>query len=915
MSYELTVPERLLTWLDVERVFKKETQLWSRMPAGVHSVDCYHDGIDLVYSGDVAVVDNWLFGIFGRALDKQQRQLRLRAGDGVYPIHIEAKNGVGVPRQLPLYPLWREVAYLQESVPPFDSPHTLPSRFGDGPRMVSFHSFKGGVGRTTALMTYVTARLSATAAQGTVKVLVVDADLEAPGVTFWLDEKNRPQVSFVQFLEAMHYPPVSEGASLDFFAEQLKKTSLNVDGAQRELFILPAALDLTEIQDMPVQPSHLARNFKNPWILTDHLHALGKRLGVDAVFIDLRAGLSELASPVIFDPRVEHYFVTTVAKQSVTGMCEVLRRLHAFNSALPAPQRQGSKPSVVISLLTPDLRRLPDYSNAKEAIERAYPVVIASGEEDVVIDEGVEWLEADFSESLMAIGSVRDALDLLKTSSLYGNGAQEWAASAMAVGPLADANVTSTTSRVEAAKALRSVCEKEYAEQSDTADWLVTEPLRNLGKHFSKDIPNAVLVGAKGAGKTFTYLQISQSRTWATYLQRVDEAPDDVSVAQQRMVFPVLWSSNLDGVPKTIVEEAKSAGILQLGLGTVGTVGLALSEIQRRIEANLDSEAQHWDDFWDGLIAAALGCPGESLHSINQQLVTRGKSAVLVFDGVEDVFKNPNDSRQSKAIESLLKLINRLGELSNQRVGALVFVRIDYTQAVIKQNLGQFMSRFSAFALTWNPESFLRLAYWLCVKANIFPDAANAAQTRSVDELIGALTRLWGQKLGQSDSKEGHSARWIYAALCDLTGRFQARDLVRFFHFAAEEEIKNPNSFWTDRILSPESMRKAVPRCSQEKVKEATLEIEPLKNWSQRMDEAHITERAIPFSAASVKLSAEELTALRELGVIYEDLDPALGDRRLFLPEIYRAGLKFDLSGGRPRIQALLKKNLGKMPF
>lgn len=104
--------------------------------------------------------------------------------------------------------------------------------------MVSFHSFKGGVGRTTALMTYKMARLHPADAQGAVKVLVVDADLEAPGVTFWLDE-NRPQVSFVQFLEAMHYPPVSEEASLNFFAEQLKKTSLNVDGSQRELFVLP----------------------------------------------------------------------------------------------------------------------------------------------------------------------------------------------------------------------------------------------------------------------------------------------------------------------------------------------------------------------------------------------------------------------------------------------------------------------------------------------------------------------------------------------------------------------------------------------------------------------------------------------------------------------------------------------------
>ena len=907
MSYALTVPERLLTWLDVERVLKQETQLWSRLPAGVHSVDCYHDGMDIAHSAEAAVVEGWLQTVFGKAFSLELWQLHLRAGDGVYPIRLEQVDATEKTHQLPLYPLWREVAYLKDTPDDTPAPFDLPSALTDGPRMVSFHSFKGGVGRTTALMTYVTARLHPSDAQGAVKVLVVDADLEAPGVTFWLDEKNRPQVSFVQFLEAMHYPPVSEEASLDFFVEQLKKTSLNVDGSQRELFVLPAALDLAEIQDMPVQPSHLARNPDNPWVLTDHLHALGKRLGVDAVFIDLRAGLSELASPVIFDPRVEHYFVTTVAKQSVVGMCEVLRRLHTFHRALPESQRQAAKPSVVISLLTPELRRLPDFGLTKECIEQAYPPANES------LDEGVEWLEAEFSPSLMAIGSVRDAFDLLKTSSLYANSAQEWAANvAMLTSNVEDDSVVPSIHRISSAKALLAVCKKEYADTSGTDDWLVTEPLRNLGKHFAKDIPNAVLVGAKGAGKTFTFLQVCQSRNWATYLQRVDEIAHDAGVAQQRIIFPVLWSGNVAGAAQATVSGAKDEGIRRLGLGTET---LALSMIEREIEANLVSDARHWDDFWAHLIAATLGCLGCSLQEINQQLFTQDKSVVMVFDGVEDVFKKPSDAKQAKAIESLLKLVNRLGELPNQSLGALVFVRMDYLQAAIKQNLGQFMSRFSAFALTWNPESFLRLAYWLCAKASIVGATVEGAQTFSVGELIEKLMALWGQKLGRPDSKEGHSARWVYAALCDLTGRFQARDLVRFFRFAAEEEAKNPSEFWTDRILSPEAMRKAVPLCSLEKVQEATLEIEPLKSWSERMNSEHITVRTIPFSAAAVSLQAEELAALRELGVIYEDLDPALGDKRLFLPEIYRAGLRFDLSGGRPRIQALLKKNLSKMPF
>lgn len=79
------------------------------------------------------------------------------------------------------------------------------------------------------------------------------------------------------------------------------------------------------------------------------------------------------------------------------------------------------------------------------------------------------------------------------------------------------------------------------------------------------------------------------------------------------------------------------------------------------------------------------------MQEINQQLSSKGHSVVLMFDGVEDVFKKPSESKQTRAIESLLKLVNRLGELPNQNIGALIFVRIDYVQAAIKQNLGQFI--------------------------------------------------------------------------------------------------------------------------------------------------------------------------------------------------------------------------------
>lgn len=57
-------------------------------------------------------------------------------------------------------------------------------------------------------MTYVAACLRDTTRSDTKRILVVDADLEAPGVVrFWLDDTNRPTVSFVQLLRSPKYPP------------------------------------------------------------------------------------------------------------------------------------------------------------------------------------------------------------------------------------------------------------------------------------------------------------------------------------------------------------------------------------------------------------------------------------------------------------------------------------------------------------------------------------------------------------------------------------------------------------------------------------------------------------------------------------------------------------------------------------
>lgn len=919
MSMQTDTAERLLTWLDVERVLKQRSALWTQLPASVLSVDCFANGMEVRHVADDGMVDDWLSEIFGHAYQRDQHFIRLRIGEACYPVELILDTESAMSAAPQNYPLWRDITYLPTDDPDSDVSGLqplirptikMPTAWATGPDLISFHSFKGGVGRTTALMTYVAACMQEPG-PAPKKVLVVDADLEAPGVSFWLDEANRPKVSFVQFLEALHYPPAGLDATLNFFADELRKTSLSLGGLQRELFVLPAALNLTEIQDMPVAPEHLARNPGNPWRLSDHLHALGLRLGVDAVFIDLRAGLSELASPILFDPRVDHFFVSTVAPQSVQGMAEVLRRLYAFNRQLPVAEQEGARPTVVLSLLTKELRDAGHYEIALKALGEAYPT------EDT-LTPGVQWLEAEFLSTLMSIGSVREALDSLPQSSRLFASASEWAKALYAT-PVQELPVTSTggtspaaLSRHEQAKKLYEVCRAaEFADSSATSAILATEPLLSLGKHYANELPNLLMIGAKGAGKTFTFRQLVGARWWKRFLGKLGFDPASTTDAA---IFPALWSDNIEDKPDGEIKLAQGI-TLDLIQGDKQFL-LGASTVRRLIEDALKSPPSHWEDFWDNLIARQLGIPHGGLQEVNQSLATHSARVVFTFDGIEDAFKDANNGSIAEAIHALLRLPNRVSELENRHMGVIVFVRADYVQATIRQNLGQWLQRFQPFRLQWNPESFLRLAFMLSCQAGIHSNDPKLAQSLRIEELKSELERLWGKKLGSEKSKEAHSARWVYAALCDLKGNVQARDLVRFLKIAAGVESTRTGQTWPDRLLAPESMRKAIPECSVEKVAEAKSEIAPLRRWMELMEQKGVRNLKVPFSLEQAYLDAGLLGSLQEIGVIYEDTDGNLGEERLFLPEIYRCGLGFVTSAaGRPRTQALLKKNIGTIPL
>ncbi len=892
----------LLTWLDVERTFKRETDNFNTFRDGILSIRSYSDGTEIEYSTNLPAIVEWLREIFGHVYQAHELygEVMLTIGDCGYPIQF-IESTVTIQAKRHRYPLWQEQTYANGQITDY------PRNFEAIPTISAFHSFKGGVGRTTSLMTYASALLSVENSEQT-RILLVDADLEAPGISFWLDPQNKPTVSFVHFLEAMHYPPKDTDTSLDYFAAELRKSSLNIEGVNREVFVLPAALDLAEIMDMPVQPEHIARSLDNPWLLTDYLYELGKRLKVEKILIDLRAGLSELSSPLLFDPRIEHFFVTTVAPQSVIGMSEILKTINKFQRNINSTQYNQSKPSIILNFLTPLLRQSPDYAKALQDLNAAFPSPDCDEDGGDVLTPGIEFIEAEFDPSFMSVRSVRQALELLRGSSLYPYAA-EWARAVKdQERPIVD---TVLSQEQDDAVKLQQICERfQFAENNSSDEMLVTDPLRNLAKYFSSSLPNAISIGAKGAGKTFTYLQLCRKADWHSFLAQLGIEDPQVD---NGTIFPLLRPSNLDGESLGIVQRTEESAKLSIGSNPDTSSG----NLRELINTALRDSTTDWERLWVQALFLNFNNECSTLGEFNNWLATNNKSIVFVIDGIEDTFDSlDSDENQKNAVRALLQLPNQLNDISNRRIGLVAFVRADYINATIRQNVGQFISRFQAFQLVWSSETFLRLAYWICGKANIIGATPEDADKLSSAQLLSKLELLWGKKMGNNSSKEALTARWVFAALCDLNGRLQARDIVRFLKFASQNMSSTRGDTWKDRVLAPEAIRKSLADCSIEKVEEATSEVAALRKLQTLLGTLNSDVKKSPFSVESIPIPIDLLSSLRELGVIYEDTDQGNDAERFYLPEIYRTGLGFRSAiGGRPRIQALLKRNLGGMPF
>ena len=877
----------LYTWHDVESQLSRRREKWASVWSGFDAtIDELHIYVRPEVQKDslrplVDIFDgryNRSKGISLESLPEHPRFMK------VFTHTDEDWQGT----EPPLRPLFADTLKGQNYNPP---------PLAERPALMAFYSYKGGVGRTLSL--FATARLLSKMSEDArpTKLLLVDADYEAPGMT-WLvrSEGGFRDFSLIDALALVHSSDDWRAEALPLIAAKVAEETLrlDVDGRVYEHFFLPTFRDEGQLLDLPVRPEHFLQGTSRQWLMTDLLMDLGRLLNVDAVLVDLRAGVSELAAPLLLDPRVDRYLVTSTSSQSVDGTELILRHLFLEKQQSVA---EAKTPTILLSMVPIDLDT-EILDRIHERLGNAYPI-----EDGETSSPMLPIVELPFASELVHFGSLGD-LDKKLSGSEY-----EKALPVDTFSRKAPREYVSSVSRTENLNRLvQFAATMTYAEHGEAISFLNTVPLRNLSQKFHTTLPVAVVLGAKGAGKTFTFLQMLRLGRWDAFVAsvRVDVTGTEIgSASSTAEVVPMLYPRNLSPQAKSIVERQLLGGYVDLK-----------PAIEDGLEETRAKYEKFWSAFWVRRMATAAAISdAESIEEMNAQLISLGRRITFVVDGLEDYFPHVHTDRNEQvAVQALCQgLTESLRNLANSHIGLVVFVRRDVASAAIPQNFGQFEALYESFELRWDPDEALRLVLWLAVEAHVElaglgGDVALSIPTMGRARAERELEPLWGKKLGADNANEAYTASWVLAALSDLKGRLQARDLVRLLRRASERSLdihETDKGFRSDRLLQVSAIKGAIAPCGQEKIGEIEAEIPALKPIFARIRNSDKAAREVPFTRKNFELTAEEVDLLSTQGVVIEEQDG------FYTSEIYRQGLGLQLArGARPRVVILQRRAL-----
>ena len=867
---------RFYTWKDIERSCFIYKGAWEEK---INAIDVYPDEIILNLKENVSenmaleVVKN----IFPKNISVYNKTFTLDRDAA--PLRISFERDYE-RREKKLKPLFEQVIY-SKSAYPSETLNELECP------VIAFHSYKGGVGRTLSLLAFAKAWTSVNGKKADDRILIIDSDIEAPGLTWIQGGRYEDTFSYLDLLTLIQdSDDVDE--IVDAAAKEIDSLYIPFESEQQVIqhIFLPTFRYDEQLFDLYASPDSVIKGRNKEYMLAEILSKIAVRVNASLVLVDLRAGISEYSAPLLFDQRVKKYFVTSTSSQSVIGTEKLLKYI---SKGLPIME-ESNLPTIFLNMVPPNLGK-----DEKDEIIKQLVNCFETNEENAQLLDNMV-VEFPFASELVHLTDIHQILDNLKDrkmlTAIEKIVAQSYGQAKETV------PVYSGENRSKVLKQIYEFSNQQItAESNGTANLLLTEPIKNLCTRFKNRIPIAVVRGAKGSGKTFLYRQLIERGNWDAFCNSINDKPQ----GQDRGYFvPIFASRNMIKLNR-ILSRCIDKVNKEVTIASVSkTVYL---ENSRKLEDQVLIDTD-WITFWEQLFTESVSDEISNFGELEHELKQQNQKIVFIVDGLEEILKNVStNTKQQKAIQILCQDFINLLAVKYDNIGIILFLRSDMAKSAITVNYEQFNQIHDYSELKWSSEEALRLAVWVVAQAvDGFYTSTVPIGSALKDVIDAKLEEIWGLKLGKRSSNEAYSSKWILAALSDFNGQLQARDMIRFLKEASKINAKNPA--YKDRILMPTEVRKAVSECSKAKIEEIKMEYADLEPIFNKLDQLPSEKKLLPLNLGEDALTATEEKLMRQEGYLAGD------GEKLYLPEIVRHALGFKYFGGaRPKVLSLLLKH------
>lgn len=866
--------EKIYTWKDLERIFNK----YSHEGNCILNAEVYSDEVLISFNQSKKNAQEELKKLLGYHYSKEYNWITYDMFDKTLPIEWVKVNEQFDDKQKNLLPLFKKVVYSNKA---YDSKIIFDNSLDDCP-IIAFHSYKGGVGRTLSLLAFIKAWSENLEKE---KVLIIDSDIEAPGLTWmWENDEGGNEISYLDLLEMIQTSDFDDVKIRKKIVEQISKQTIKIDNGKRttEYYFIPTYRYVEQLLDMYANPESIALGYKSQYSLAEKISELGNELNVKKVFIDLRAGLSEFSAPLLFDPRVKKYIVSSTSYQSIKGTLLILKEML---KGFPVTE-ESNLPQILLTMVTNELKT----DEIKNNILQVFDIDKTEYIDNVVI-------ELPFASELIHLESIEQIIEKLDGRDFYNNIAR-------LVQEIYVQNHTNNElirdikDRERIIAGIHEVAENQInAEQNNDFNVLMTAPIKNLVKAYGEGVPQAVIIGAKGAGKTFLYRELLGEKKWNVFCRKNSK----LQINKETYIVPLIAPKNI-GIMNSVLKNAVTFFQENSELATdksnywYQNGQLLISELKK------SNGLLEWKNIWmECLLNAFDSKKYDSIEQVENKLKTEEYNILFVVDGLEEIFEDTlDDKMQKNAIRALVQEVLNEMKIMYPHIGMLVFLRKDLSNNSIETNREQFEGQNKKFMLNWSHDEALRLALWLVNKAvpDFYDEKEIPIEEASKEVVRRNLDRFWGLKLGKRTSNEAYSSRWILAALSDFHAQLQARDIVRFLANATEEI---GNVVYDDRVIMPKEIKNAVHACSEKKVEEIKQEMKHLIPIFEKLEKASDEKKLLPFSAVTFNLDAKQENVMIQEGFLKREGD------KYYLPEIIRHALNFKYEkGARPKVLSLV---------